>query len=78
MTNKPRKASEIIAMLEPNKKPRPHELTSEHVKHLAGRGLHNPGSLTEVEMRELCGSVLAHIARHEPPEPKPVNTGLRM
>jgi hypothetical protein len=42
-----------------------HEITSEHIKHLAGKGLQNPTTLTEVEVKELCGSVLAHIERRE-------------
>jgi hypothetical protein len=42
-----------------------HEITSEHIKHLAGKGLQNPTTLTEAEVKELCGSVLAHIERRE-------------
>lgn len=59
------KAAEILARVEPAKRPSRHEITSEHVKHLAGRGLHDPHKLTEAEVRELCGPVLSHIARHE-------------
>ncbi len=59
------KASETLKKLDPAKHPAKHDITSDHVRHLAGRGLHDPHVLTEKEVRELCGSVLAHIARHE-------------
>jgi hypothetical protein len=41
------------------------EITSEHIKHLAGKGLRDPSALTEAEVKEICGSVLAHIERRE-------------
>ena len=59
------KASEILEKLAPAKRPAKHDITSDHVRHLAGTGLHDPHKLTEKEVRELCGSVLAHIARHK-------------
>jgi hypothetical protein len=42
-----------------------HEITSEHIKHLAGKGFQNPATLTESEVKDLCGSVLSHIERRE-------------
>ena len=65
VANTSAKASEILDKVEPGKKPKHHQITSDHVKHLAGKGLHDPSTLTPAEARELCGSVLAHIARHE-------------
>ena len=58
------KASELLAKHDPKKSHAKHELTSPAVRHLAGKGLHDPSTLTPQETRELCGSVLAHIARH--------------
>ena len=40
-----------------------HELTSPHVKELAGRGLDHPDKLARKEVQEICGSVMAHIIR---------------
>ena len=57
-------ASELLKTHDPNNIHAKHELTSPAVRHLAGKGLHDPATLTAQEMRELCGSVLAHIARH--------------
>ena len=65
MTDTQAKASDILAKVDPAKKPKHHDIVSTHVKHLAGKGLHDPSSLTPAEVRELCGSALAHIARHE-------------
>ena len=58
------KASDLLAEHDPQKTHARHELTSDKVRHLAGKGLHDPASLTPQETRELCGSVLSHIARH--------------
>jgi hypothetical protein len=38
-------------------------ITSDRIKHLAGLGLEDPTKLSVDEVRELCGSVLAHINR---------------
>jgi hypothetical protein len=58
------KASDLLKKHDADSKHKRHELTSDPVKHLAGKGLHDPNSLTPQETRELCASVLAHIARH--------------
>jgi hypothetical protein len=39
------------------------ELTSARVKYLAGKALREPKTLTNSEIQELGGSVLAHIER---------------
>ncbi len=39
--------------------------TGTKIKELASKGLKAPYKLTEYEMRELCGSVMAHIERRE-------------
>ncbi len=38
-------------------------LTSPRIKHLAGKGLKAPSTLTTKQVQELAGSVEAHIAR---------------
>jgi hypothetical protein len=46
------------------KKPTPRPpapITSQKIKHLAGEGLQRPSTLTAAQVRELAGSVLAHI-----------------
>lgn len=58
------KAAQILQTHDPEGKTKKHELTSDTVRHLAGKGLHDPATLSHQEVRELCGSVLAHIARH--------------
>lgn len=58
------KAAQILQKHDPEGKTRKHELTSDAVRHLAGKGLHDPSTLSFEEVRELCGSVLAHLARH--------------
>lgn len=45
----------------PRTKPR---YASAKIKSLAGRGLEDPSKLTPAEVREMCGSVMAHIERH--------------
>jgi hypothetical protein len=44
-----------------SKKPNP--ITSPRIKHLAGKGLKAPSTLTTKQVRELAASVEAHIAR---------------
>ena len=39
----------------------PSPLTSPRIKQLAGRGLEAPSQLSTKQVRELAGSVLAHI-----------------
>jgi hypothetical protein len=58
------KASDILRRHDPENKHKRYELTSEPVRHLAGKGLHDPSTLTPHEIRELCASVLAHLVRH--------------
>lgn len=43
----------------PTRPPAP--ITSPKIKHLAGEGLQRPSTLTAEQVRELAGSVLAHI-----------------
>lgn len=44
------------------KPPRPPApITSPKIKHLAGEGLQRPSTLTTKQVRELAGSVMAHI-----------------
>lgn len=43
----------------PTKAPAP--ITSSRVKHLAGEGLKRPSMLSTKQVRELAGSVMAHI-----------------
>ena len=40
-------------------------LTSPKIKRIAGKGLSAPSTLTTEEIRELAGSVEAHIARKQ-------------
>jgi len=54
-----------MAKKPPSRPPAP--ITSPKIKHLAGEGLQRPSSLTAKEVRELAGSVMAHI---EPRGPK--------
>ena len=37
--------------------------TSSMVRHIAGRGLHDPNSLTPYEVQQLCGSVMRHLEK---------------
>lgn len=39
----------------------PSPLTSPKIKHIAGKGLEKPSTLTTKQVRELAGSVMAHI-----------------
>lgn len=39
----------------------PAPITSTRVKHLAGEGLKRPSQLSTKQVRELAGSVLAHV-----------------
>jgi hypothetical protein len=39
----------------------PAPITSPKIKHIAGRGLEAPSTLTTKQVRELAGSVLSHI-----------------
>jgi hypothetical protein len=41
----------------------PAPITSPKIKHLAGEGLQRPSRLTAKQVRELAGSVMAHIER---------------
>jgi len=43
------------------KKPAP--ITSPRIKHLAGKGLRAPSTLTTRQLQDLAGSVEAHITR---------------
>jgi hypothetical protein len=43
----------------PTRPPAP--ITSPKIKHLAGEGLQRPSTLTTRQVRELAGSVMAHI-----------------
>lgn len=40
-------------------------LTSKRVAHLAGKGLADPKTLSDDEVRELCGEILRHVRRME-------------
>lgn len=42
-----------------------HEFTSTHIRSLLGKGL-NTGKLNEEEIKEVCGSGLAHLERQAP------------
>lgn len=39
----------------------PAPITSPKIKHIAGKGLEAPSTLTTKQVRELAGSVMAHI-----------------
>lgn len=39
----------------------PSPLTSPRIKHIAGKGLEAPSTLNTKQVRELAGSVMAHI-----------------
>jgi hypothetical protein len=39
----------------------PAPLTSPKIKHLAGEALKHPSTMSAAELRELAGSVMAHI-----------------
>ena len=59
----------------PGMPPSPH--TGRRVKELAAEGLARPSKLTAAEVRELAGSVMAHIeprASNQPPPPKQPKT----
>jgi hypothetical protein len=52
----------------------PSPITSPRIKHLAGEGLQRPSKLTAAQVRELAGSVLAHIEpriTNAPPPARP-------
>lgn len=49
----------------------PSPITSPRIKHIAGKGLEAPSTLTTKQVRELAGSVLSHI------EPRGKNTPKR-
>ena len=57
------KASELLEKVAPKSKPELHAITSERIVKLAGKGLHDPKRMTDQEIRELCGSLLAHVAK---------------
>jgi len=42
---------------------KPASITSPRIKHLAGKGLKAPSTLTTKQVQELAGSVEAHITR---------------
>jgi hypothetical protein len=48
-----------VFMKSPPKPPAP--LTAPRIKHIAGKGLEAPSTLTTKQVRELAGSVMAHI-----------------
>jgi len=58
----------------------PSPRTAQRIKQLAAEGLARPSKLTAAEVRELAGSVMAHIeprADNVEPLPKPRNTPRR-
>jgi hypothetical protein len=48
----------------------PAPITSPKIKHIAGRGLEAPSQLSTKQVRELAGSVLAHIEPRGGKKPK--------
>ena len=38
---------------------------NDRIRHLAGKGLEDPKTITEGEVRELCGEILRHVRRME-------------
>jgi hypothetical protein len=52
----------------------PAPLTSRKIKQLAGEGLRAPSTLSTAQIRELAGSVMAHIEPRNPPAEPTANT----
>ena len=44
----------------------PSPLTSPKIRHIAGKGLEKPSTLSTKQVRELAGSVMAHIEPRKP------------
>lgn len=38
---------------------------NDRIRHLAGKGLGDPKTITDDELRELCGEILRHVRRME-------------
>lgn len=51
--------------------------TFRYIRHLAGEALKDPGSVTERQVQELAGSVMAHIEPRRTTGRRPNKRGMR-